>query len=131
MATDTHSQMRPKNRREREPEADDQHGDEHAEPHDHVEPLVGQGQHVGAQEQAPRDPEGDPGQEGEADVAEVVTETVGAIRRLEARVAEPQPQPLQAKPPPGSLALRRRCLDLVHLPLPMPRLDDGRSATAP
>ena len=81
---------------EREPEADEQHGDEHAEPHEHVESLVGQGQHVGAQEQAPRDPEGDPGQEGEADVAEIVTETVGAIRRLEGRIAEPQPQPIQA-----------------------------------
>ena len=72
-----------------------------------VESLVGQGQHLGAQEQAPRDPDGDPGQEAEADVAEIVTETVGAIRLLEARIAEPQPQLLTAKPPPGSLTFSR------------------------
>ena len=106
MATATHSQTRPKNR-VREREADDQDGDEHAEAHEQVESLVGQGQHLGAQEQAPRDPDGDPGQEAEADVAEIVTETVGAIRLLEARIAEPQPQLLTAKPPPGSLTFSR------------------------
>ena len=83
MTTDIPCQMRRKKRREREPEADEEHRDEHAEPHDHVEPAVGQGKDVRSQEQAPGDPEGDPGQEGEADVADVVAETVVAKRRLE------------------------------------------------
>jgi hypothetical protein len=81
---------------EREREADGQHRDEDTPPHDPVEPQFGYGQDVGTQEQPPRDPEDDPGHEGEADVPELVAELIGTERRLERRVTEPKPQPIQA-----------------------------------
>ncbi len=67
-----------------------------------------------AQQDSPRDPQDDPGQEGEPDVPQVEPELVGTERALERRIAEPQPEPIQAErsPRPG---LRRRCRsDLVH-----------------
>jgi hypothetical protein len=79
----------PEQRCEREHQPDEQHRDEHAEPHERVEPSVGQGQHVRSEEQAPGDPQGHPGQEGKADVDNVVAEAILAVGRLEGRVAEP------------------------------------------
>ena len=35
-------------------------------------------------------------------------------RKVERRVAEPKPQPIQAEPPSGRLANGRRCIDLIH-----------------
>src|SRR4029450_8950547 len=50
----------------------------------------------------------------EADVAEIVTEAVGAIRRLQTRIAEPQPQLLQPDRPSRPFFSCRRGLDLGH-----------------
>ena len=50
---------------------------------EHVEALIGEGQDAVSQEEAPRDPQGDPRQEHETDVAEVVLEAVDPERRLQ------------------------------------------------
>ena len=85
---------------EGKPEGNEEHRDEHPEPHCRVEPAVGQGKDVGLQEQAPRDPEGDSRHEGEADVPDVAAETVVPKCQLEGGVAEPEPQPIQAERQP-------------------------------
>ena len=78
--------------------ADDQHRDEHAEPDQPCPAGVVERQHVRAQEDPPPDPQADPGQERESDVAEVELEAILPERRLEGRVAEAQAETREALP---------------------------------
>ena len=91
--------------REAERVAEDQHRDEHAEPDHHVQLSVVHRQHVRAKEESPTDPQSDPGQERESDVAEVELEAILPERRLERRVGEPQAESCEALPHGSPLRL--------------------------